>query len=459
MIKVSNSVEKLKQEQALTRVAKQLKIEQIAWQTNYYQKSCQKITASSLVLGFWHMLQQGKNTLRNWSIQAGNHEGTAITKQSLNERLTHRTVKMAKTILQRALDKKINRGRLQQLQAELGDVLKHFNCVLIQDSTTVTLPPNLCEQFPGSYSHTDPTAIARFQSIYNLSEERWQDLRLGAYTDNDQSQALLPLDRMESNDLLLRDLGYYSLGSIDQITEGQYLITKWDNQTYLYHPDGEKIDLLVNLEQNEQLDLSVLAGSRHRIPMRLVARKLPKHKADQRIEEAKKDRHSKAKHSEEYYQLLKYEIYLTNISGELLNGKQIAKLYELRWYIEILFKSWKSYFNFTKVLDRKKKMKHHRVLVTIYLFLIQMVYLEKDIYHYIRDRINQQTNQFLSILKFMDVANSLLHLILPIKSLEELDRLIPQFVTHAAYEKRKDRTNLKEKFLYFKELSIKEKQT
>ena len=49
-------------------------------------------------------------------------------------------------------------------------------------------------------------------------------------------------------------------------------------------------------------------------------------KAKIRIEKAWNGRHSKSKHSKEYIELLKYEIYLTNISGEKLDGKGIAKL-------------------------------------------------------------------------------------------------------------------------------------
>jgi hypothetical protein len=64
--------------------------------------------------------------------------------------------------------------------------------------------------------------------------------------------------------------------------------------------------------------------------MRLVARKLHKKEAKKRIESAKKARHSKSNHSEEYYELLKYEIYLTNVKSEDLGGKEIAKLYGLR---------------------------------------------------------------------------------------------------------------------------------
>ena len=75
-----------------------------------------------------------------------------------------------------------------------------------------------------------------------------------------------------------------------------------------------------------------------------------------------------------------------------------------------------------------------------------------DIFKYVQQQVAKQTDKQLSILKFMDVVNSLLIEMLNIKSLKELDPLIPQFVAHATYERRNKRKNMKEKYLDFKEL-------
>ena len=77
------------------------------------------------------------------------------------------------------------------------------------------------------------------------------------------------------------------------------------------------------------------------------------------------------------------------------------------------------------------------------------------VYNYVEDRVKQiKPLHHISILKFMDVVNDLLSFILLIHALDQLDHLIPQFISHATYEKRKKRKNTIEKYLYVNELCI-----
>lgn len=195
----------------------------------------------------------------------------------------------------------------------------------------------------------------------------------------------------------------------------------------------------------------MLIGSKKLLPMRLVAKKLPTEIAKDRIKKAKEDRNSKANHSKTYYELLKWEIYLTNVDAQTLSVNDVAKLYGLRWYIEILFKSWKSYACFKTILE-KERMTYSRTVISIYLMLIRFVYFMLDIYHYIQHKVAKVTHRLISILKFLNVCRSLSDKIMNINLLRDLDPLIDHFARHATYEKRKDRLNMHEKYLYFNEL-------
>ncbi len=117
--------------------------------------------------------------------------------------------------------------------------------------------------------------------------------------------------------------------------------------------------------------MDVLVGSKKKLPMRLVAKKMNPEIGKKRIEEARKDRHSKSNHSAQYYKLLAYEIYLTNVKADMLDTNKIAKLYGLRWHIEILFKSWKSFDNFKTVL-KERRMKVERLKFSVYAILIKV---------------------------------------------------------------------------------------
>lgn len=90
------------------------------------------------------------------------------------------------------------------------------------------------------------------------------------------------------------------------------------------------------------------------------------------------------------------------------------------------------------------QMNYWRVLTTIYLMLIQIAFWSMNIYQYIKNGVEKLTTRPISILKYFDVLNALMVLMVSIKFLREIDPLIPQFAVHATYEKRKKRKNIKE---------------
>lgn len=443
-----------------TKIAEDLGIEELAWESKFYRSAPKKITATGLVLGFWKLqdglsaTKEGSNTLASWCLHTGTlEEGIAISKQALANRLNEKTVKFAKSLLQAALGLKIADEFKAQKQGALKGIYTKFNNILIQDSTMQKLPAHLSAQFPSSHSHGKEASTLRLQAIYNFTQEKWTTFELGGFTDNDQSKAMMMSQVAQKNDLVLRDLGYCTLESLTQLTKEQFVITSWDKKTNMYNPDNEqKIQLLSFLRGKTKVDQMVLLGSKAKLPMRLVAIKLPEHIAKKRIKDAKEDRHSKANHSATYYELLKWDIYLTNVPPQTLTPKQVAKLYALRWYIEILFKAWKSFAGFNTLLS-KQTMSANRTLISIYLMLTRFVYYMTDIYQYVKQKVAQKTDQFISILKFMDVCRKLADKILLIETLEQLDWLIPQFVRFATYDKRKDRINMQQKHLYFKQLT------
>ncbi len=449
------------QKSTVNKVTVDLSIENIAWDSQFYKQLPKKITASNLVLGFWEMQRKGKNSLRNWAIESGMLSGvpTSISKQAIDVRLNDNCLKMSELVLKHALDLKYFEARKKlENSKELEEVHTLFNRILLQDSTVQSLPPNLCEEFPASHTRGKQAAMLRLQAIFDLTNMVWLHFFIGSFCDNDQSQSKLIENVVQKNDLLLRDLGYFTLNSLELFIKNQYVITKWDNKTNLYYAQefgenqkGEKIDLLKLFKGKTKVDISVQVGSKKRLSMRLVAQKLPKQQAKARIEAAKKDRHSKSNHSKEYYKLLEWEIYLTNVEEDKLSVKQIVKLYGLRWYIEILFKSWKSYSNFKKMLG-KEKMNYTRLIITIHLLLIQFVYFMLDIFQYISKKVAEKTNRLMSILKFMDVVSDLLDYIIRIEKLSDLDDLIPHFVSHATYERRNKRKNMMQKCLFFNDL-------
>jgi len=295
--------------------------------------------------------------------------------------------------------------------------------------------------------------MLRLQALFDFTNEKWLDFQIGAFTDNDQSAADGIAEMLQPNDLILQDLGYFTLDWLAQVIENHFIITKYKVNCHLFDLEGKAINLLHVLRNKKQIDMQVLVGSKKRIPMRLVARRLPKAQADKRIRNARKNRHTRANHSETYLKLLRYEIYLTNVSEQVLSAKEIAKLYGLRWYIEILFKSWKSYANF-KTMFSKNKMHLLRVQFTIYLLLIEFVWFANVLYQEVKSRIKQITTRHLSILKFMKTLNTMIVNILNIQDIEQIEPYLKQFAKHATHQPHSKRINMMNKYLYVNELCV-----
>jgi hypothetical protein len=100
-------------------------------------------------------------------------------------------------------------------------------------------------------------------------------------------------------------------------------------------------------------------------------------------------------YTKEYRVQQQLNIFITNIPSELMPAKEIRKIYQLRWQIELRFKAWKSFYH----LEAIKRMKIHRF--ECYLFstlLLLMINWEIAINFF--SIIWNHTGKALSILKF-----------------------------------------------------------
>lgn len=248
-----------------------LDVENLAFDTGFYQRSPQKITASSFMKGFWQMQQKGKNSLRNWGVQVGSIIQDSVRKQSIDNRLSESGVKLCKMVLKKALNTGVNQDWLSSKKQELGTVLSLFNRVVLEDSTLQKLPPNLHQHFGGN---TSTGAQMRIQALFDFSSESWLDFSIDSYSKNDQSQAKWGFDKLEKRDLVIRDLGYFVLDALEELIENQYVITSYKPGVYLYDQEDKQLNLLELLKDKQQVNMPVLVGQKKKIPMRLVVRKL-----------------------------------------------------------------------------------------------------------------------------------------------------------------------------------------
>jgi hypothetical protein len=248
---------------------------------------------------------------------------------------------------------------------------------------------------------------------------------------------------LQKGDLCIRDLGFTVFDVINEFIEkGVYFISRKLYGTKVYEiKSGTEIDILKELKKKEFIDREVLIGTNHQIKVRLIALLVPAEKASERRRKAAKDRNRRLNHSSEYYQLLGYSIFITNILVNRFDSEKIMQLYRLRWRIEIIFKSWKSCFSLEKLIHRQCK-NINRVNCTIYLMLLYIYLFHVIWWNEYENLIEKDSKKvLLSILK---MANFFRQHFTEIISSNSQKKIIELIKINCAYDKRKDRENAKQ---------------
>src|SRR6188768_4138686 len=114
-------------------------INKIACDCGFLKRRRGKISPRNLIIGFMLMASKQRNTYSDWSTEIGLLENKTITKQSLCERMNSHTECFIRKVVEQQLLKKMQSCSTKNTKG----ILKHFNNILIDDSTTLPLPDEL----------------------------------------------------------------------------------------------------------------------------------------------------------------------------------------------------------------------------------------------------------------------------------------------------------------------------
>jgi hypothetical protein len=409
-------------------------INKIAVKSGYKKRNSGKITAKHLILGFMIMVSKKKNTYESWSQEISIKSGLSVSRQAIEERMRPETTAMLKLFLEEEFKR--------SLKTRSTDCLsKKFNHIKLEDSTVVNLPEELSDTFPGNISRGKKKSQAKIHALYDFTENTFDFMNIHSFANNDQSLSSHSLEYVSQGDLLLRDMGFLVLDALEELNKNNiYFISPKSFKINVYKSDTkEKIDLVKVLAKQKVFDQEVLISKKH-MKLRLVILPLPPKLVAERKRKARFNRDKRLNHNKEYYRLLGYSIFITNIPQTTCSTEEISKLYGLRWQIEIVFKSWKSGFSLEKLVPSKCK-NSDRIFCMIYLWLIFIL-----LFHLVWINHEQkylQKNANLSIIKLAIFFSDYFPLILEVKNKKPLRELM---LIKCRYDKRNDRINLMQKY-------------
>jgi hypothetical protein len=293
--------------------------------------------------------------------------GVDVTENAIGQRFTPELVKFLEAALKRVL------SHVLFTDAPPIELLERFTEVVIGDSTTVTLPDEFAEQFPGcGGSHGSGKAALKIQVLWDLRHGRLQMLlEPGRASDARSPITEIPLP---AGSLSIWDLGYFSLDRFERVEQAEgYWLSRLQHGTMVRDTAGNPVELRKFLAKNAHcgiVDVPVQLGEK-RLLCRLVAMHIsPEIAARRRRKIREKARDHGREPSQEYLELQEWTIFVTNCQPRLLGWKEVVVLYRARWQIERLFKLWKSY---NHLAARDAKAAAVRQLAEVYIKLIAVI--------------------------------------------------------------------------------------
>jgi hypothetical protein len=299
-----------------------------------------------------------------------------ISGPGLQQRMVGSGREFLKEMLSEALHLSVSRS----LDGSIPELLKVFSKVHLLDSTQISLPENLSTRWAGSGGSASKAGL-KLQLMLDYRNGKYEEIVIDDGISADQSYIKEAVKLIGPGELMIYDLGYFDQNSMIDLAERKaYFLSRFNHRSNLYkqNEDGqsEKFQLEKELKKSAskgmsfcEFDVWLVKDGRY-LKIRLIAERVPEEVANQRRCKAKKKAKKKGrKPTKKHLYLMNWSLYITNTEREKLPAEVVSLVYRLRWYIELVFKSWKSYHGLAEVRGKREE----RIECFIYGRLIMIV--------------------------------------------------------------------------------------
>jgi hypothetical protein len=325
---------------------------------------------STLIFGFWQVPQARLDDL----VQIAGRRQVKVSASAICQRFRQPLAEVLFGLLPRLIENEIQSEPVQIA------LLKQFREVIVEDSSTISLPEALIGWWRGcgEIGHVSAAAVKVFVR-WNVLTGQVKGPRLTDARTNDH-QSPFSEDELQAGGLYLADLGFFGIKRLWAIARGhatgargkRFFVTRWQPMTQLYTRRGHRIEIkgLLPQQVGQVRDLGVVLGKAEQQVLRLILVRVPQEVAQQRRERIRK---AAADHGREasdpVLDLAGWSIVLTNLPIKRADFSQVLVLLRLRWQIERLFRLWKE----DGKIDEWRGSKPMRILCEFYAKLCAMV--------------------------------------------------------------------------------------
>ncbi|MFJ1104010.1 IS4 family transposase (plasmid) [Bacillus sp. RA(2023)] len=346
-------------------------LEHLAKEKGFVQRKSKYQAQELVALCVWLSQQVASTSLTQLCSCLEVSTGILISPEGLNQRFNASAVQFLEQVLANLLTQRIHSTK--EIIHQYTTTFKHIR---ILDSTTFQLPDKFSSHYQGS-GGSSHTAGVKIQLEYDLLSGKFLHVYVGEGRENDKIFGSTSLQTIQPKDLYIRDLGYFDLHDLQKIHDkGAYYVSrlklnsriycKNDQPEYFRNGTVKKGTLYIQLDMEELMNQlspgqtmeipEVYIGQYQKLPARVIIHRLTKEQTEKRLkEQTKREKKKGIIYKERSKRLSGINVYITNLSAENVPTEHIHDFYSLRWQIEILFKTWKSFFQINQCKEIKKE--------------------------------------------------------------------------------------------------------
>lgn len=330
----------------------------LARETRFVIRESPKMDASTFLQTLSGAVASGFASLNQIAMGLTRRTGEVISSQAVHGRFSEASTAFLTGVMHRLFGQRFSSGLSDK---SLGMIRR----ILVEDSSVQTMPKANAATFPAHGNRYGSTAGVKIDFAFDLLRGEVVSHTLEAATEQDKTIGKEVVAIVHENDLILRDMGYFSLAEFIEIERrGAWWLTRMPLTLGLWTECGRSLEKLLQGHCGNIIDLPVKAGEAGH-GCRLVAIRASSVVARKRRKQRRKE--AKAKGVEpDAMGLVRdgWHLMLTNLPAVDFAPNLLRTIYRARWGVEIQFRAWKQANNLDKALNRKSG-EHHLMAILL----------------------------------------------------------------------------------------------